>query len=57
MIEKEKAMPDIQIVKHSKWEINSDGYYPFCLSCGSATDKLTKYCPNCGAKMDGDKND
>jgi len=54
------AMPvaDVQPVKHGEWKINSDGYYPYCSVCGTAADQLTKhltkYCPNCGARMDGD---
>lgn len=43
-------------VKHSKWEISFDGYYPYCLECGYRPDrdKLTEYCPQCGSIMDGD---
>ena len=50
---------DVQPVKHGEWKINSDGYYPYCSVCGTVADQLTKhltkYCPNCGARMDGDK--
>lgn len=49
---------DVQPVKHGEWKINSDGYYPYCSVCGTAADQLTKhltkYCPECGARMDGD---
>lgn len=39
---------------HSKWEICCDGYYPYCLHCRREPQgrEMTKYCPNCGAKMD-----
>ena len=45
-------------IKHSKWEISFDGYYPYCLECGYRPDrdKLTDFCPRCGSRMDGGKN-
>lgn len=50
---------DIKPVRHGKWLINSDGYYPYCSECKNEPDgrKMSKHCPNCGAKMDGDKFD
>lgn len=35
------------------WEICADGYYPYCSICKAEphSDKMTKYCPNCGADM------
>lgn len=41
-------------VKQGKWIINSDGYYPYCSCCKEEPESkvMTKYCPNCGAKMD-----
>lgn len=48
---------DVTLVKHGKWLINSDGYYPYCSECRSEPDggKMSRYCPNCGARMDGDE--
>ena len=42
-------------VTYGKWEINSDGYYPYCSVCGEEPEngKMTNYCPNCGARMKG----
>ena len=44
-------------VRHGRWIINSDGYYPQCSECMSEPRgrEMTKYCGECGAKMDGDK--
>lgn len=53
MIETEKKKTDKK-VKHGKWLINSDGYYPYCSCCMREPESgtMTDYCPNCGAKMD-----
>lgn len=48
---------DVAPVVHSKWEICCDGYYPYCKNCFKEPQGrvMTDYCPNCGAKMDGNK--
>lgn len=35
------------------WEINEDGYYPYCTKCGKEPQdgKMTEICPNCKARM------
>lgn len=45
---------DVQEVIHAKWEINSDGYYPYCSHCKNEPEngKMTKWCSECGARMD-----
>lgn len=45
-------------MKHGRWEINCDGYYPYCSNCKNEPQgrEMTLYCPNCGAKMDGDSD-
>lgn len=35
----------------ARWEINSDGYYPYCSDCGFEPERISLYCPNCGKKM------
>ena len=56
LMEEIKVIPaaDVAPVIHSKWEICCDGYYPYCLNCKAEPPgrEMTKYCPNCGAKMD-----
>lgn len=47
---------DVASVVHGHWKINCDGYYPYCSECLYEPEELSNYCPNCGAKMDGDKN-
>lgn len=61
---------DVQPVKHGKWEeIEEYGgwgdTYFRCSVCGDEWDldagtpieNGMKYCPNCGARMDGEKNE
>ena len=45
---------DVAPVRHGHWIINSDGYYPQCSECMSEPRgrEMTKYCGECGAKMD-----
>ena len=48
---------NVEPARHGHWIINSDGYYPQCSECMSEPRcrEMTKYCGECGAKMDGDK--
>ena len=52
---------DVADVVYAKWEISSDGYYPYCSHCKTEPENgvMSKYCPNCGAKMrrSDDKNE
>lgn len=53
---------DVQPVKHGRWSecyTDSHHYSGICSVCGRAsikslTESLYKYCPKCGARMDGD---
>ena len=42
-----------------RWQINSDGYYPYCPKCGEEpkSGEMTDRCPNCGVKLKRYNND
>ena len=46
---------DVETVRHGRWLINSDGYYPYCSVCKEEPKNgiMTHYCPNCGADNRG----
>ena len=53
---------DVQEVRHGRWISNDLCWYKlayYCSECGwvdeYAFNERHKYCPNCGAKMDGDE--
>lgn len=52
-----KTLPTIK-PKQAHWEIDCDGYYPYCSACRHepTSGKMTKFCENCGAKMDVKEN-
>jgi hypothetical protein len=55
LIEVIDAVPTIDPIKHGKWIINSDGFYPYCSECGFRPERyMTRYCPGCGRRMDGE---
>ena len=39
--------------KEGRWEINCDGYYPYCTVCGEEPDtrEMSPTCPMCGASL------
>ena len=60
-LDKEPTVDAVEVV-HGEWVVCGDGeYVPFmCSACGKTTSwyhaQTANYCPNCGAKMDGDGN-
>ena len=59
----EEFEEEAQPVKHGRWEVDGDRFYPFCSNCKYEPPKelircnalslepiLTKYCPNCGSE-------
>lgn len=57
-IEKAPA-EEVEKIVHSYWEIDCDGYYPYCAHCGTEPEgrTMTKFCGECGAKMDKNRRD
>jgi DNA-directed RNA polymerase subunit RPC12/RpoP len=68
MLEKQPTVDAVEVV-HGEWEVIEDDYFDLvemkCSVCGVSygfedyeddTPKNYHYCPNCGAKMDGDGN-
>ena len=54
-----KNAPTVDAVEvvHARWErsIFAEDFHR-CSVCSSVWNRTFKYCPNCGAKMDGDSN-
>lgn len=47
---------DVAEVIHGRWENEQIGFMYYdatCSACGKHNDSASKFCPNCGAKMDG----
>ena len=59
LIDKGIEPADVQPVKHGYWtDLNNDAIYHYeCSCCKGHTDWHEKFCPNCGAQMDGEQND
>ena len=63
-LEKEPTL-DYEPVRHGEWIDFDDGFDDITFECSlckvvwwsDAGNKAYRYCPNCGAKMDGGKND
>lgn len=54
-----QVVADVQEGKHGRWiaERERQGHYSYCSECKCRFAGYTpnyKYCPNCGAKMDGE---
>lgn len=49
---------DVAPVRHGYWDDSLDGITPYCSVCGCTHRCLIRcpiYCPNCGARMDGER--
>lgn len=53
-----QAIAESEPVKHGRWEwIGGYGYQYRCSECFLCAEHRTKYCPNCGAKMDTEEGE
>ena len=61
----EAPVADVAPVRHGRWVEKEEPYFDvlfgcsacgeeFCFIEGNPSDNLYKYCPNCGARMDGE---
>ncbi len=62
VIESRVPTEDVMPVKHGHWAKENLGIIirwncSACWNCYYLGEPKAKYCPNCGAKMDGDKNE
>lgn len=49
---------DVEVKRHAHWIEDKYGSVFECSECGYSTDyRLTNYCPDCGALMDGKENE
>ena len=51
---------DVAPVRHGRWNDSLARITPYCSACGHSHRCLVRtpnYCPNCGAKMDGELNE
>ena len=54
MVDKMPTVDAVPVV-HGRWKGAGTGDY-YCSVCQQLVNPRTNYCPNCGAKMDGDGN-
>lgn len=55
------TIPTVDAVEvvHGRWTDEHQGFMYYdatCSVCGKHNDSASKFCPDCGAKMDGDGN-
>lgn len=54
---REQPSADVQEVKHGHWKQRMSTLTSVkCSECGTYHEYDTRYCPHCGARMDGDEN-
>ena len=59
MVNEAPTVDAVEVV-HGRWKFFGSTFYQDfykCSVCGSSYDGRPNYCPNCGAKMDGERKD
>ena len=46
---------DVAPIRHGRWDCDISGAW--CSVCGEYSEGEWNYCPNCGAKMDGENDE
>jgi len=46
---------DVASVRHGRWDLDMSGAW--CSVCGEYSEGEYHYCPNCGARMDGESDE
>ena len=54
---KEMSTVDAVEVVHGRWRFRKNWDFFVCSECSYESSNYSKYCPNCGAKMDGERKD
>ena len=52
----EQPTADVQPVVHAHWKYDKNGVF-WCSRCECIPATKSYFCPNCGAKMDGDEHE
>ena len=55
LIEEAFPIADVAPVRHGRWDFDMSGAW--CSVCGEYSEGRYCYCPNCGAKMDGESDE
>ena len=54
-VDKQPTVAAVEVV-HGRWMFRKNWDFFVCSECSHESSNYSNYCPNCGAKMDGDGN-
>ena len=55
LLETQPTIDAVEVV-HGRWVFRKNWDFFVCSECSHESSNYSHYCPNCGAKMDGDAN-